>query len=154
MAKATFILKDGYAASLAATGSAFDVTLDIVSLTPPGFDGGDMIDTTTMSNAAWRTFHPRSLITLTEFNATCAYDPAVLDTILTTLNVNLAWTLTFPDKDGGAGGATWVFWAVMRMADPGELAEGEMPTFDVTLTPTNTDATGAEVAPTYTAPVA
>ena len=35
-----------------------------------------------------------------------------------------------------------------------KLAEGELPTFDVTITPTNTNATGAETAPTYTAPVA
>ena len=111
MAKADFILKDGYAATLAATGAPFGVSLDIISITPPGFDGGDMIDTTTMSNATWRTFHPRSLVTLTEFSCTCAYDPAVLDNILTALNENLEWTLTFPDADGGTGTATWTFWA-------------------------------------------
>jgi hypothetical protein len=119
------------------------------SVTPPGIDGGGSIDITTMRNGdgttGWRTFAPKALKTLTESTATCAYDPEMYDECLDALQVNQLITITFPD------GATEAFWGWLDKFMPGELVEGEQPTAEITIVPSNwSEDTGLEVAPVNT----
>lgn len=111
------------------------------TVTPPGVDGGDAIDTSTMHNSAWRTFASRALKTLTDCTFTAAYDPACLTPIIALINVHTTITVTFPD------GSTWAFFGFLRQFTPGDMSEGAMPEATVTITPTNVDSSMAEQAP-------
>jgi len=128
---------------------ASDVDIDFWEKTvqPPGLDGGDSVDVTTMHNTTWRTRAPSALVDLTESTATAAYDPAVYDQIVAIINTETTITITFPD------GSTLAFYGYLRTFEPGDNAEGENPEATVTITPTNRDlSTGTEEEPVYTAP--
>ena len=115
------------------------------AVTPPGLDGGGPNDTTTMHNETYRTSAPKNLITLTSGSFTAAYDPAILDELVSMLNVNQAITVTFPDD------STWVFWGWIDKVTPSAVEEGAQPTIDITMEPSNQDADGDEIAPEYKA---
>ncbi len=141
-------LDDGYQTLLtfSAASSGVEVFWE-KEVTPPGIDGGGPNDTSTMRNSVYRTNSPKNLITLTAGSFTAAYDAAILDELIAMVNVNQAITVTFPDD------STWVFWGWINEASPGALVEGEQPTIDITIEPSNQDAAGDEIAPVYTAPV-
>lgn len=115
-------------------------------VTPPGIDGGGENDTTTMQNTAWRTRAPKKLKTLSECSFVAAYDPAVYDEILTLINANNLITITFPD------GSTLAFWGWLNEFKPNANVEGEQPTAEVTIIPSNQNDSLVETAPVYTAP--
>jgi hypothetical protein len=133
-------LDDGFSTTLTFSLSS---TVEIYekTVTPPGQEGGEEIDTTTMLNSAWRTFSPRSLVTLTPVTAEVAYDPAAYTSILAMLNSNQQVTVNFPD------GSSIQFWGFIRSFVPGTNVEGEQPTATITIVPTNQDNAGAEQAP-------
>jgi hypothetical protein len=139
-------LDDGYQTlvTFSAASSGVEVFWE-KAVTPPGVDGGGPNDTTTMHNAAYRTNSPKFLKTLTAGSFTAAYDPAILDELIAMVNTNQAITITYPD------GSTWVFWGWINAATPGEIVEGEQPTIDITIEPSNQDANGDEIAPVYSA---
>lgn len=114
-------------------------------VTPPGVEGGGANDTTTMRNTAWRTRAPKQLKTLSECSFTAAYDPAVYDDIISMLNNNQLITITFPDD------STLAFWGWLDKFTPGRIVEGEQPTAEITIVPSNQNDSGTEVAPDYTA---
>lgn len=116
-----------------------------IGVTPPGMDGGDEVDTTTMHNLTYRTRNPRKLVTMTEFTMTASYDPNLYNTIFTLINRETTVTVTFPD------GSTLAFYGYLRSFEPGELVEGEQPEADITVVPTNQDPTsGTEEAAVLT----
>lgn len=136
-------LDDGYQTLI-----AFAVNPDISfwekSVKPPGFDGGDPIDTTTMFNTTYRTMASRALKTMTGGQMVVAYDPRVMDLIVAIINVEGAITCTFSD------GSTWDFYGFLQSFEPNDCAEGAQPEATVVFVPTNTDPdTGAEVGPNY-----
>jgi len=134
-------LTDGYR-TLVTLAADTNVRLWERSITPPGLEGGDPIDTTTMHNDRWRSMAPRALITMTEFQMECGYDPKAYDELLALLNVETTITVLFPDT------STLAFYGFMRNFQPGALEEGTFPTATVTIVPTNADpTTGAEEAP-------
>lgn len=111
-------------------------------VTPPGLDGGDEIDTTTMHNVRWRTRSPRALITMTNSSLTAAYDPALYTTILTLINFETTVTVRFPD------GTTVAFFGFLKNFQPGTLVEGAQPEATIEVVPTNQDpSSGAEEDP-------
>jgi hypothetical protein len=112
---------------------------------PPGVDGGDAIETTTMHNILWRTMAPRQLRTLTEFTITAAYDPVLYNSILNILNISDSITIHFPD------GSTLDFFGYLKFFEPGEHVEGEQPEATITIVPTNFDfANDVEADPVLT----
>jgi hypothetical protein len=113
-------------------------------VTPPGIEGGGANDTTTMLNTAWRTKAPKKLVSLTDAAMTVAYDPAFLDDVLDMINENQTITITFPD------GSTWVFWGWLDTFVPNACVEGEQPTAQCTIIPSNQSSSGSEIAPVYT----
>ena len=116
------------------------------TVTPPGIDGGGEVDTTTMLNSTWRTRNPKALITLSEASMTVAYDPATYPEIIALVNVNNLITATFPDA------STLAFWGWLNTFTPGEHVEGEQPTAEIEIIPSNQHATGVGTAPAYGAP--
>lgn len=107
---------------------------------PPGLDGGDPNDTTTMRNTVYRTMAPRKLKTLTPVTVKCAYDEGDYANILAMININQLVGVRWPT------GRPWTFWAYLRSFEPDENQEGAQPTATVVIQPTMQDASGAEVA--------
>ena len=134
-------LKDGYQ-TLVTLAVDPDASFWEIGVTPPGYDGGDPIDTTTMHNVRWRTMAARALISMTPISVRGAYDPFVYDLFLSIVNIETTVTVTFPD------GTTLAFYGFLQNFEPDELAEGELPEATFTVQPTNQDpSTGAEENP-------
>jgi hypothetical protein len=128
-------LKDGYQ-YIVMIGGAAGIPLWISAEgggKPPGLDGGEKINITSMHNKVMRTFVPRHLITLDDSTMTAFYDPKVLNNLLALINVQTVMTAYFPD------GSSWSWWGALTKFIPGELKEGTAPTAEVTLIATNRD---------------
>jgi len=136
-------LDDGYQ-TLVSFASDPTVLFYEKTVTPPGVDGGGETDTTTMLNTVWRTRNPKALITLSNGSMVVAYDPACFPEIIALVNVNNLITITFPDGD------TLAFWGWLDSFTPGEHTEGEQPTAEITIVPSNQNASGVETAPVHT----
>ena len=139
------IINDGHPTTISFAGG-FSGTGGVLEmkekeLTPPGVEGGGPNDTTTMRNSTWRTKQPKQLLTLTDSTITVAYDPDVYNEILAMVNVNQEITITFPDA------TTLTFWGWVDMFSPNAVVEGEQPTAEITIVPSNQDTAGTETAP-------
>jgi hypothetical protein len=115
-------------------------------VTPPAFQSGGPIDTTTMRNIRYRTNSPKKLITNGQMSSTVAYATESYPRIQTMLGRNQLVTVLFPD------GAHIMFWGWLDSFAPGALAEGAQPTAAVVVQPSNHDDDGNEVAPVYVPP--
>jgi hypothetical protein len=114
-----------------------------VGVTPPSIMGGGTNDTTNMHNTSWRTIAPKKLKSLGQAAATVHYDPAVYGDIVNLINVNNLITITFPDS------TTLKFFGWLESFTPNESVEGATPTAAVVIQCSNTNASGAESAPTF-----
>lgn len=134
-------LRDGHSTLITIAADA-DIDFWEKTVQPPGLDGGDPVNATTMHNTTYRVQRPSSLISLTEITATVAYDPAVYTQIQSIINVETTITVTFAD------GSTVAFFGYLRMFEPQEVQEGEQPEAEITITPTNWDhANNVEAGP-------
>lgn len=137
-------LRDGYQALITFAASA-TICFWEKSVTPPGIDGGEPVDATTMHNVTWRVRRPRYLKTLTPMTTRVAYDPALYDDILSLCNVETTVTVSFTD------GSTLAFYGFLQKFEPGEMVEGTQPEGSITIIPTNWDPVNAvEAAPVMT----
>ena len=134
-------LDDGFSTKLTIAADV-DISFWEKTVQPPGIDGGDAIETSTMHNTTWRTMSPRALRTLTPLSVTAAYDPAVFSQLVSVTNLETTITVTFPD------GSTLAFYGYVQNTEPSDNTEGEQPELTVTIQPTNQDpSTGSEEAP-------
>jgi len=138
------IQTDGFSTTIAFADDS-DVQMEVKEITPPGLTGGGEIDTTTMANTAWRTKYPKSLKTASECSLVVAWDPALYDEIITMLNANQLCTITFPDS------STLAFWGWIDEFTPNASTEGEQPTANMTIIPSNRNDSNVETAPAYSA---
>ena len=149
------IMNDGYQTTIRFTSAEMDSQANLLTLmeekevTPPGVAGGGANDATTMRNTTWRTMAPKVLKTLTESPFVVAYDPEVYDEMVAMINDNQLITITFPDCSRLA------FWGWIDSFTPNAQVEGEQPTANIVIIPSNQDAgnDNAEIAPDYTPPV-
>ncbi len=112
---------------------------------PPGCDGGDAIDQTTMHNATYRTAASRALITLTGASFKAAYDPNVYTSIISQINSEQVITQRFWD------GSTLAYYGFLKSFEPDEMQEGSQPEATVMIVPTNFDPVNkVEAGPTVT----
>jgi len=147
------IQSDGYQTTVDFSSSEISSDVIIISImeekevTPPGVAGGGANDASTMRNETWRTMSPKSLKTLTPVTIVIAYDPALYDEMVAMVNDNQLITITFPDD------STLAFWGWIDEFTPNANIEGEQPTANITIIPSNQDAddNNAEVAPVFTA---
>ena len=143
-------IDDGHGTTVAfgsqPSGTGPGITFWEKEVTPPGMDGGGENDITTMRNTTYRTRAPKQLVTMTEMSLSVSYDADFYDDILGMINVNQLITITFPDT------STVAFYGWLDKFVPGNMVEGEQPTADVTIVPSNQNVAGVETAPVYTAP--
>lgn len=125
-------LRDGYQ-SLITLGLDPDIEFWEKVPQPPGVDGGDPIEQTTMHNDVWRTQSPRALKTLTPITVRVAYDPAVYPQIIAAINRPDTITNKWAD------GSTLAWFGYARSFIPDPLTEGQQPEAVLTLVPTNED---------------
>jgi hypothetical protein len=112
------------------------------TVTPPGIDGGEAIEQSTMHNVAWRTFRARSLKTLTPMTLTAANDPAVFTNIEAQCNIEQTFTVKLAD------GSTIAFYGYLQKFEPQSHEEGTQPEATITIVPTNRDPSdGSEAGP-------
>ena len=138
------MLDDGYSTKIAFAADP-DVSFWEKDVQPPGLDGGDAIETTTMHNTTYRTFSARSLATLTEMSSTVAYDPDLYDEALALINVEGSISVHFPDL------STLDFFGYLKSFAPSALEEGSQPVATITIVPTNYDTANAvEASPVMT----
>lgn len=128
-----FRLDDGYQ-TLISFGVLPGLDIWEKEVQPPGIDGGDPIDTTTMHNEDYRTMAPRKLKILSEHTITAAYDPCAYVDLLTMVNVVDDITVFFPDN------SQLSYWGFIRSVEFSPLVEGEQPEMTITVVPTNYDA--------------
>ncbi len=145
IAPAGIKLDEGFSTKIA-FARAPSVSLWEKTVQPPGIDGGESVETTTMHNTAWRTMNARVLKTLTPMTFKAAYDPNVYNTILNDLvNRNGSITVRFSD------GSTLDFYGYLQKFEPAEIQEGAQPEANCTIVPTNYDPAGkVEASPVLT----
>ena len=135
-------INDGFSTTVEFTDGTSGLTvLWEKEISPPGMSGGGANDTTTMRNTTWRTMAPKNLKTLTESTITVAYDPDMVTEMNSLINVNQQIIITFP------GAETLTFWGFVDSVVFAPISEGEQPTADITIVPTNMGDGGSEVAP-------
>lgn len=114
-----------------------------VEVTPPGEDGGEPINTTTMHNVQFRTMSPRALVSSSPSTIRFAYDPAVRTSIRQEINREQTMTVMFPD------GSTEAYYGFLQSVTFDPLVEGTMPMGTANIQPTNFDPTNrVEAGPT------
>lgn len=133
-------IDDGFA-TLITFANYPSVALWEKEVTPPGISGGGANDTTTMRNTAWRTRSPKQLKTLSDASGVYAYDPASYTDLIAMINENQQITITFADAQ------TLTFWGWLDEFTPARAVEGEQPTAEATIVPSNQNASGVETAP-------
>lgn len=136
-------LENGFVTKIAIAADA-DIDLWEIEVTPPGIDGDEKVDQTTMWNSTWRTFAPGALATMTPISVNVAYDPECYDQILAIRNTNGWITVHFPNGD------TLDFVGFLKSFIPQANTINGRPTAAMTIEPTNQLA-GVETAPVHTA---
>jgi hypothetical protein len=135
-------MEDGFKTLVSfANGPSGGVLYWETEVTPPALSALGVIDTTTMRNTKYRTKATRSLIDLLASTFTAAYDIAIVTDLLLMIGVSQLITITFPD------GQTQQFYGALNEFTPGALTEGEMPTAEFSIEPTNVDSAGTETGP-------
>lgn len=118
-----------------------------IEITPPGIDGRGAIDQTTMRNSVWVTRLAKALKDLTEMQAVIAWDPAIYGAVgLAVIQLNQQFALRFSDT------SQLLFWAEMDKFQPNAVKEGERPTANLTIIPTNVNSLCQEAGPVYIPP--
>jgi len=135
-------LTDGHPTKIT-FGDDPDISLWEEQVTPPGIQGGGPNDLTSMHNTTWRTRYPKKLLTLSNASMVCGYAGVAYDQIVAIMNTNMEITVTFSD------GTTLLFWGWLDEFVPNQHTEGENPTANVVIIPSNRNDSGVETAPDY-----
>ena len=103
-------LRDGYSSKIT-LGDDATIELWEKSVKPPGIDGGEPVDQTTMHNSTWKTSRPRSLKTITPVTCRASYDPDIYDELTSIINTEDEITVKFAD------GSTIALWGYLQKFD-------------------------------------
>jgi hypothetical protein len=115
------------------------------TVTPPGWDGGEPVDTSDMLNTQFHTLAPRHLITMTTMACTAHYDPALAATMNSIINKPTTVTVHYPD------GSSLAFYGYVKSFKPSSNEEGKPAEAAMEVQPTNQDpVTCSEEFPVYT----
>lgn len=145
------IMEDGFATKIDFTGLGAGTTFFAQTVTPPPMTAGGANDVTSMENTQWRTKASKKLIDMGDVQATGFYSASLYSSLVSQLTVNQEITITFPLETGETTAATLVVYGWLDAFEPQAHEEGSAPQANITIIISNRDATGAEIAPVYTA---
>ncbi len=121
-------------------GSAF--TMEYITITPPGWDGGEAIDTTTLGNVKYRTKMAPTLIDIGAMSFTAEMDPAKIHDA--PINLPGVIVITIPDI------GTWTLQGYLKSITGDQMQVGERATCSGEIVITNTGSDGAtETGPSW-----
>jgi len=127
-------------------GSPIAVQFWEKTVKPGGYSGGGPNNTTTMRNISRRTKQPKKLVDTKPLQLKCAYDPQIVDSIESLINV-LKWVVVdYPD------GSSVGNWGWLDDVDFDDITEGSQPECTIMVEISNQDADSVEVGPVYIAP--
>jgi len=138
-------IEDGYAC-LWTFADFPTISLYEIETTPPGWDAGGPINTTTMRNTTLRTFAPKKLKSLTAGGGTVAFSDTAFDTTTVEAMIGHKQLITCELPTG----ATYSFWGWLDRWTPGGFREGDMPTATISIVPANENNSNVETLPTFT----
>ncbi len=118
-------------------------SLDYITLSGMGLDGGEPIDCTTLSNSEVRTSLPQTLYSIPNLSFTATFEPTEFDLLVSEINENKALTL---DYDGTG---QIVFWGYLKSFTPEQGAVGERWSCSGEIVVTNMNSSGQETVPVY-----
>lgn len=121
-------------------GSAF--TLNWITLTPPGYEGGDPIEISNLSNVRYKTKMAPVLIDIGDVSFSAEYNPTKLATA--PINQEGVIVITIP------GWGSWTLRGYLKSIKADELKIGERATCTGEVTITNTGISGSGSARTVT----
>lgn len=137
-------LKQGYKTALVFAVDT-DFSMWEKSVKPPGLDGGDPVDNTTMRTVTYRIMRSRSLKTLTPASGKAAYDPDIVNQGVALINVETSVTIHLPEL------SSYAFYCFLQSLEFDELVEGTQPELTYTIQPTNWDpVNNVEAGPVLT----
>ncbi len=122
-------------------------SLDIweITVTPPGIDGGDGIETNTQFNVRYETMRARKLVKNEGAKTKVQINSGSFMALLAMTNKEQTITVTYPD------GTTICFFGFLKSAKHSEFQQGEKPTVDIETVCTNWDPAGhVEAGPVFT----
>lgn len=105
------------------------------AVTPPGWDGLEPIDITTMYNVRSRTKAPRHLIEAQNGSMRVGYDMDAWVTVDNLINQNQNITAWLPD------GTSYAFWGWLKTWIPQEMEDGIFPEAEMEIVQSNWDST-------------
>lgn len=130
------------------------VSLFIKSAKPPGWDVGDGIDQTTMSNVNVMTSYPPALAKATDLTLKCGYDPKVYGQLLPgagLTGINNAISFYWPDGVAGSTASSVALWGFLKKIEFDELKPKTFPECTVVIEVTNYDFVNkVQALPVYT----
>lgn len=125
-------LYDGFVAKITFDNDP-NITFWEKSVKPPGLDGGEGIDRSTMFNLVYRTFHPGGLITVTNPTTKVAYCLQSFTDIIAIINDETTVTITVCD------GSQMSFFGALQKFEPDELVPNTHPEATITVLATMYD---------------
>lgn len=114
-----------------------------IELTPPGVTGRGPIDMVGLRQLAWATQAPKSIKNLTPLNCKVMYDPEVIPQVWNTIQKNQQITVQFPT------GAQLIFWGWLEECNFDPNSEGNRPTLNWVVQPSNLDSQCSETGPAW-----
>lgn len=147
------VMHDGFSTTITPQGyPSLYLVLPEKEVTPPGIDMGGQIPISTMRNTEWRTFMPKSLKTMTNIEFVAAYDPDVWTAnahVRSLLGKNIFWTVRYPASSAAPTGHTLGMYGWLDKFQPNAHKEGEQPTANCIVVPSNLNAAYSEAGPVY-----
>jgi len=95
------------------------------SVTLPGLEGGEPVETTTNANTAYKSFTPQDLVKLSDAGAVVTYDVSTIAAIKAAININQVVTFTFAD------GSKWAVQGMLTEFIVNEDSPTDQPTANI-----------------------
>jgi hypothetical protein len=136
------ILRDGIKTLVFFTGPA-RVLFGEIEITVPGVTGRGVIDMVGLRQNVWATQAPKSIKNLTPLTAKVMFDPEMIPGLWAAVQRNQEIVVQFPT------GAQLIFWGWLEEVAFDPTSEGNRPTLNITIQPSNLNSQCVETGPRW-----
>jgi len=124
-------------------------TMEFVTLSAPGLDGGEALDATTLSNTEWMTRLPQTLKDVPNMSFTGNFIPSEWDSWEAEINVNQSIVISFEYQTVDLDSIT--FWGYLKSFTPDAGEVGTTWRASSEIVATNMNSSYVETGPVYAA---